>query len=271
MVEAERMTVGVYGAGGPEVVVLHGGPGAPGGMRLVAEGFADRFRVLEPDQRGRGPVPLSVARHVADLHEILRTGCHRPRPALVGSSWGAMLALAYAAEHPERMGPLVLIGSGTFDVEARKEYRRRIELRIDPRLRSQLAELRGSRLSGDAQLAAEARLLDAVYTVDPIAEDTGLDRVDARAHDETWTDMVRLQGEGVYPSAFRSITSPVLMLHGAQDPHPGRLIRDSLRPFLPQIEYVEWDRCGHYPWRERGIREPFFRVLKDWLGVHVSS
>ena len=38
---------------------------------------------------------------------------------------------------------------------------------------------------------------------------------------------------------------PVLMLHGAQDPHPGDLVRDSLAPHLGSLEYVELERCGH--------------------------
>jgi hypothetical protein len=36
--------------------------------------------------------------------------------------------------------------------------------------------------------------------------------------------MIRLQDHGVYPAAFSAIRSPVLMLHGAVDPHPGRMI-----------------------------------------------
>jgi hypothetical protein len=55
------------------------------------------------------------------------------------------------------------------------------------------------------------------------------------------------------------------MLHGAYDPHPGRLTRNVLRKHLPQLEYREWRRCGHYPWLERGARDAFFRVLRDWL------
>jgi pimeloyl-ACP methyl ester carboxylesterase len=55
------------------------------------------------------------------------------------------------------------------------------------------------------------------------------------------------------------------MLHGAHDPHPGAMIRTSLAPHLPQLEYVEWERCGHYPWHERHAREEFFATLRDWL------
>ena len=57
------------------------------------------------------------------------------------------------------------------------------------------------------------------------------------------------------------------MLHGADDPHPGPAIRDSLRPHLPQLEYREWDRCGHYPWLERAAREEFLVVLREWLDL----
>ena len=69
---------------------------------------------LEPHQRRSAGEPLTVAIHVADLHDLV----DEP-PTLVGHSWGAMLALCYAAEHP--VDRLVLIGCGTFDETARAE------------------------------------------------------------------------------------------------------------------------------------------------------
>jgi pimeloyl-ACP methyl ester carboxylesterase len=80
--------------------------------------------------------------------------------------------------------------------------------------------------------------------------------------------MVRLQNEGVYPAAFASIKSPVLMLHGAEDPYPGQMIRASLVRYIPQLEYREWNRCGHYPWLEKAARDEFFSVLRNWLADH---
>jgi len=76
---------------------------------------------------------------------------------------------------------------------------------------------------------------------------------------------LRQQREGVYPAAFAAIDVPVLMLHGTADPHPGPMIRASLTPYLPQLEYREWERCGHYPWLERAARGPFFEFLRQWL------
>jgi len=55
------------------------------------------------------------------------------------------------------------------------------------------------------------------------------------------------------------------MLHGAYDPHPGKMIYDSLKPYLPQLEYKEWEKCGHYPWREKYAREDFYSFMKKWI------
>ncbi|MDQ1498690.1 MAG: hypothetical protein QOI86_2030, partial [Actinomycetota bacterium] len=68
--------------------------------------------------------------------------------------------------------------------------------------------------------------------------------------------------------AFSAIRVPVLMLHGADDPHPGPITRDVLRPFLPQLEYIELEQCGHIPWVERHARHQFLQILEAWLLTH---
>ncbi|MHC5119813.1 MAG: alpha/beta fold hydrolase, partial [Planctomycetota bacterium] len=88
---------------------------------------------------------------------------------------------------------------------------------------------------------------------------------DAVAHEQTWADIVRLQSEGVYPAALAAIRCPALMLHGDDDPHPGTMIHNSLKPFLPQLEYVSWPHCGHYPWLEKTAQCPFYTTLTRWL------
>ena len=110
-------------------------------MGPVARELADSFQVLEPLQRGSGGEPLTVHRHVADIHELLETNCGGTRPALVGHSWGAMLALAYAAAHPGRVASLALIGCGTFGTAQRRLMRTAIDQRIDDELRRRLERL----------------------------------------------------------------------------------------------------------------------------------
>jgi pimeloyl-ACP methyl ester carboxylesterase len=265
------MQVRRYGTSGSLVVVLHGGPGAPGYMAPVARGLAGSFRVLEPLQRGSDGEPLTVARHVADLHELVESRCGGARPALVGHSWGAMLALAYAAAHPGCVVSLVLIGCGTFDPAARERLRAIREERMDDGLRRRLERLSEEFPDPDERLSVLGNLMRPLDSYELVPADREVEACDARAHQETWEDMVRLQEEGVYPAAFAAIAAPIIMLHGAVDPHPGRMIRASLEPYLPQLEYHEWERCGHYPWLEKIVRDEFFALLHEWLARQFTE
>ena len=267
------MRIRTYGTSGPMVIVLHGGPAAVGEAAPIARGLGDSFRVLEPWQRGSGTEPLSVARHVADLHEVVKTRCDEARPALVGHSWGAMLALAYAAEHPDSAGALVLIGCGTFDPVARARMREILDERIDDQLRRRLERLPEEYSDPSERLRKRYELIKPLYSYAPVTsnQEELAEPFDMRAHEETWGDMVRLQDEGVYPAAFAAIKEPILMLHGGFDPHPGQMIRASLEPYLPQLEFREWERCGHSPWLERAVRDEFFAVLRKWLTRHMTE
>jgi pimeloyl-ACP methyl ester carboxylesterase len=250
------------------VVLLHGGPGAPGSLASLAEDLADAFRVLEPFQRGSGGAPLTVARHVADLQDLV-TAQPAP-PAIVGHSWGAMLALAHAAAHPGSVASLALVGCGTFDPAARRRLEEIRASRMDAALRADLERLARTIADPHERLAAIAQRTLSVDCCDLLAEPSPAS-CDARAHRETWEDMLRLQTEGVYPKAFAAIRVPVLMLHGADDPHPGALIRASLVRSLPHLQYREWERCGHYPWLERAARDGFLAVLRGWLARGAAA
>lgn len=75
---------------------------------------------------------------------------------------------------------------------------------------------------------------------------------------------------GVYPQAFAAIRCPVIMLHGSYDPHPGGMIRDTLREYIPHLEYREFDKCGHAPTLEKFARHEFFNAGHAWLGKNVG-
>ncbi len=263
--------VRTHGSSGPIVIVLHGGPGAAGSAEPLAGGLADCFRVLEPWQRRSGDTPLTVARHISHLHAVVRELGGGVKPAVVGESWGAMLALAYAAAHPENTGPLVLVGCGTFDPGSRARFRATIDERMDKSLREKLTQLESAIPDPGERLREQYALIRPLYVYSAVdAEPEALSSFDLRAHTETWDDMVRLQDEGVYPAAFSAIRSPVLMLHGTYDPHPGRMIRASLEPFIPRLEYRELSRCGHSPWAERYARDDFFTIMRSWLARHID-
>lgn len=256
----------------PNVVLVHGGPAAGGYLEPVAMRLAARYRVLEPFQRGsQAGQQLSVDRHVRDLHGFVHDVCAGAETALVGHSWGAMLVLAFAAAFPADAGPLALIGCGTFDPASRAQLQQTLEQRLTAPIRAQLEHIERTEADPDARLAAMGRVIQPAYGYD-LDPALGVDATcDARAHEQSWQDMLRLQADGIYPAAFARIDAPVLMLHGVADPHPGAMIRDSLLPFLPHLEHSELARCGHTPWLERHAAEEFYRVLLAWLRERLGA
>ena len=98
-------------AGAPDgmpVIFCHGGPGgasAPSRRRFYDP---SRFRIVQFDQRGCGrSVPLgrlegnSLQGTIADM-EAIRQILGIERWMVAGGSWGSVVAIAYAAAHPER-------------------------------------------------------------------------------------------------------------------------------------------------------------------------
>jgi proline iminopeptidase len=107
---------------GETAVVLHGGPGATHDYLAPFSDLAVHdFRVIFYDQLGCGRSDLalsaneySIDRDVADL-EALRRALGLERFHLLGSSYGGLLAIAYALAHPTPLRSLVSV-SGLADV-----------------------------------------------------------------------------------------------------------------------------------------------------------
>jgi proline iminopeptidase len=100
--------------GGVPAVYLHGGPGS--GCQADHRRLFDpeRFHAVLFDQRGAGRSrpkgrreANTLAKLIADM-ETIREKFGFPRWMVVGGSWGATLALAYAQAHPDRVSGLVL-------------------------------------------------------------------------------------------------------------------------------------------------------------------
>jgi proline iminopeptidase len=99
---------------GIAAVYLHGGPGSgcqPDHRRLFDP---ERFHAVLFDQRGAGRSrpkggrdANTLAHLIADM-EMIREKFSLQRWMVVGGSWGATLALAYAQAHPDRVSGIVL-------------------------------------------------------------------------------------------------------------------------------------------------------------------
>ena len=113
-------------------------------------------------------------------------------------------------------------------------------MEVDPDVRNAIVRERG-----DLTMSIESYEL-----IDSVDDPSDTLEYDGGANAETWNDALRLQREGLEPQLFSRISCPVLMLHGHIDPHPGAATRDVLRRFIPHLQYVEFEKCGHEPWKD---------------------
>jgi pimeloyl-ACP methyl ester carboxylesterase len=101
---------------GPDVVMVHGITGNLAVWHLhIVPALAGRFRLLTYDLRGHGlsdapPTGYSPDAMATDLHDLL-DAIGIERPALVGHSYGADVALYFAGRYPERVSAVIAIES----------------------------------------------------------------------------------------------------------------------------------------------------------------
>ena len=272
------------GSGQP-IIVLHGGPDFDHGYLLPdLDRLADGFRLIYYDQRGRGrsadhvlPEEVTLASDVDDLDKV-RQHFHLHSPALLGHSWGAVLALEYALRHPERVSRLILMNpapaSASDYAVFRKAYARKLGADLD-RQRDIVAS--AAYKEGDPEaVAARYRLhfkpalmrpedyekLMATMKAGFISQGKeGI--VKARAvEDRLMRDTWELDGYDLLPK-LQTLSIPTLVISGDHDFIPGEIAAHIARA-IPNAQLVTLKNCGHFAYLEcagdvRNALNDFFR------------
>jgi pimeloyl-ACP methyl ester carboxylesterase len=96
----------------PPLVCLHAERGHARRFERLARMLRDRMRVIAYDLRGHGRSPWSgdqtLAAHADDVREVMDT-CGVEQAAILGDSFGARVAIEFAAGHGDRATALVLL------------------------------------------------------------------------------------------------------------------------------------------------------------------
>jgi pimeloyl-ACP methyl ester carboxylesterase len=255
-----------------KIVVVHGGPGAPGGMAPVAEELGKTRGVLEPLQTA-----ASISGQVQELRAVLDE--HGDIPVtLIGWSWGAWLCFITASRHPGVVTKLILVGSGPFE----EKYARGIAgtrlSRLRPKDRSEFEALAKAlgRLEGrpahhrdskstPAALARLGELTRMTDSYDPLPILPPGGKVDIDVYRSVWAEAQELRRSGGLLGLAGGIRCPVIAIHGDYDPHPYEGVKIPLAKVLPDFRFFLLKKCGHYPWTEREARDRFFQLLREVL------
>lgn len=253
------MTVRSYGKPPYVAAALHGGPGAAGTAGYLASELAKKANigVLEPIQSAK-----SIKGQVNELAEQL--GEFVP-PVLVGHSWGAWLALFYAAEHP--VSKLVLIGCPPFLPEGAVKV---AERRFKALSASEFEELKNCAVSAEkGDEKAFSRLADLADRADNVclpASDPSADFLlpfQRETFEKVWAEADSFRKENGFESLLKKIVAPVFVLQGDKDPHAAEDAVLPLKSAGLTVREIIFENCGHSPFRERFVKDRFFQILAE--------
>lgn len=251
-----------HGKAPRRVVVLHGGPGAPGSAAQLARDISSRHGVLEPWQRAD-----SVEALVAELACVLRYDAGLPA-TLVGHSWGALLGYMLTARHPELVNKLVMIGAPPFEARHAKGI---MPMRMNAMSEAQredaselisvMADKTRMQREGDQILVRFGRLMEQADAYNPLPQQPEPMIANYRQFSAVMGQVTELRRSGALIALGESIRCPVVALHGEYDSHPVDAVRRPLGYSLTNFRCVVLPNCGHTPWQEREARAVFYECL----------
>nr|NQU94600.1 alpha/beta hydrolase [Bacteroidota bacterium] len=253
-----------YGSPPYHVILIHGGPGGAGSLAPVAQVLADDFGVLEPFQ-----TETTIKGQVKELHEVLQTE-GQTRYTLLGHSWGAWLALLYAAKYAQYVEKLILVASGPLEAKYAKNILDTRLQQLDSgeriRLDSLLKKLDDrSQADKNAVFGEIGKLIGKADSFCPVDSEKTNISINYEIFSHVWPEAERLRSSGKLVDKLSEIKCPVVAIHGDYDPHPYRGVEIPLQEKVNEFTFYLLENCGHEPWNERYARDQFFEVLKKEL------
>jgi proline iminopeptidase len=203
-----------------------------------------------------------MATEVADLERV-RTWLGAGSIAVLGHSWGGLLAMEYALAHPDRVSHLVLLNTAPASHDGAVELRAELSRRRSAAESARMRELRSSPAfaAGDIDAEAEyyrihyrttvtdAALLDvlvarlrAAFTPAGIL---AAREIEQQLYDDTWSR----PDYDLLPALAR-LDVPALVVHGAEDFVPLAIAR-RIAAALPRARLVVVPDAGHFSYAEQ--------------------
>lgn len=235
--------------------------------------LAKRHELIFYDQRGGGrsrtddPAPITWRTHVADLDAVIAELALEP-PAIVGYSWGGLLALLHAIERAAHgailPAALALIDPAPLTRQYRGEFEAEFARRqTGPHIQEMRADLAASGLRERDPGAHRQRAFElsvAGYFADPReARDLTPFRVVGRVQQSVWESL----GDYDLVDALGGVKVPALFVHGREDPIPLASSERGARAMDAPLVVLE--RCGHVPYVEQPAA--LFAALDGFLAA----
>jgi proline iminopeptidase len=254
---------------GPPLIVLHGGPDFDHRYLIPdLDRLSDSFRLIYYDQRGRGrsaenvrPEDISIRSDVEDL-ERLRKHLRLDSVAILGHSWGGLLALEYAVRHAHNLSHLVLLSPAPASREDYQVLRQDRRTRWGPDIAEMETRAADARYqAGDPDAVADYYRVHFRSTLrQPKHLDYVIQRlrssftqkgiVKARAVEDRLMQETWLAHEYDLLPELEPIRIPTLIIHGEHDLIPAACA-ERIAHAIPTSRFVLLHDCGHFSYLER--------------------
>ena len=267
-VEGARLYYRDIGRGHP-VVVLHGGPEFDHTYLLPElDLLADSYRLIYYDQRGRGksaagvlPEDVTIHSEVEDI-ERLREHFGLESVAVLGHSWGGLLAVEYAISHPERVSHLILLNTAPVSHGDYLLLRQELPKKRTPDDLERLKAFRSTAgyQEGDPDnFAAYCRIHFKPTVRQPEHLESVVERLrasftkegvlKARAIEDRLTEQTWLVDDYDLLPALQRLSIPTLVIHGDYDFTPVECA-EHVADAIPGARFALLEDCGHFSFIE---------------------
>lgn len=267
-----------YGKGDP-IIILHGGPGMMNSSYLIPGmlELAKTNRVIVYDQRGSGKSSntvigynqMNLEKFTIDLDLLVR-GLSLDKVILIGHSWGGIIAMNYATEHPENVSKLILMDTAPADHQGIIEFEEAARLKTQA-IAKEVAPLYSEETLEQMDIKDIKHLYSKLfisYVYNP--EDAKKINLDfsktsvisgVRSMQELVKSVWMNKDFNLFPSLKR-MRIPTLIIYGKEDLTPINCVQKINEAIKgSKIYYIE--NCGHFPFIEKP--KETFDGINDFL------
>jgi proline iminopeptidase len=261
-----------FGAPGAEIpiIAVNGGPGLSHAYMMqndLWQRVAAHRLVILYDQRGTGAskhlqpdAPQTMEAQIADLDAIRRT-LALERVAVLGDSYGGMIAMAYAAVHPEHVARLILSDS------AAPSWKSMVHLlpQVFPD-REEEGEKEAKKLAADPEAVARAGLVNHMRQMFYSTEmrDAYLTHMGDLGFEPAVGAAVQRATENLDLTAkLPGIHFPTLVITGRYDMNVAPLTAWRIAHAIPGAQLVFFEKSGHLPAYEEP--DKYLQTLESFL------
>lgn len=265
-VEVAGIRTGYYMLGvphNPPVLLLHGMSTAADSFRETMYGLATDFWLIAPDIPGFGHSGVLRPYSITNLETWLLAFCQTlklPSVALIGHSFGGLLAASFAINQPQAITKLLLVAPSILSSTAYPEFLKKIAIKL------RLIDI-GSAIS-QSSIWVNRQIKTPFYAPEIQDETVWQRRLQDYAQARQSADVMKAAAFYDLRPFLPQITQPVCLVWGQNDTVVDPTDAQKLAAFLPDVKIQTVPESGHVVILEQPVA--FQAIAREFLSGDLA-